>query len=71
MKYLDNLGKNARKAFRKLNNVDSKKVNKVLENYSGAILSNKNLILKENNKDVKNANPVLKVIYLKTFKNVK
>ena len=55
MKYLDNLGKNARKAFRKLNNVDSKKVNKVLENYSRAILSNKNLILKENNKDVKNA----------------
>ena len=55
MKYLNIVGKNAKKAFEKLNKIDHKKINKVLENYNKSILSNKNLIIKENNKDVKSA----------------
>ena len=55
MKYLNNIGKKARKAFEKLNNIDHKKVNKVLEDYSKSIFLHKNSIIKENNKDVKNS----------------
>jgi len=54
MKYLNNIGINSRKAFEKLKKVDHKKIKSVLENYSKNILKNKNLIIKENIKDVKN-----------------
>ena len=55
MKYLDQIGKNAKKAFDKLKKIDHKKINKVLESYNRSLLSNKKLILKENNKDIKSA----------------
>ncbi len=54
MKYLNNIGANSKKAFEKLRKVDHEKIKSVLENYSKNILKNKNLIIKENIKDVKN-----------------
>ena len=54
MKYLNNIGINSRKAFEKLKKIDHKKIKSVLENYSKDILRNKNLIIKENIKDLKN-----------------
>ena len=48
-----NIGKKSRKAF--LSQIDTKKKNKVLKDYSNLINKNKKLILKENLKDVKNA----------------
>ena len=53
MNYLENIGKNAKKAFEDLKNVKHKKIKKVLENYNKALLKNKRNILKENMKDVK------------------
>ena len=53
MNYLENIGKNAKKAFEDLKNIKHKKIKKVLENYSKALLKNKKDILKENIKDVK------------------
>ena len=53
MKKLKQIGINARKAFVQLNNLDPKKINKVLNTYSQLLLKNKNLILRENAKDVK------------------
>ncbi len=55
MSYLENIGKNAKKAFEDLKNVKHIKIKKVLKDYSDAILKNKNNIIKENIKDVKNA----------------
>ena len=47
-------GKKSRKAF--LNQLDSKKKNKVLKDYCQLIEKNKKLILMENKKDIKKAN---------------
>tara|TARA_B100001093_G_scaffold209465_1_gene201166 strand:- start:3823 stop:5073 length:1251 start_codon:yes stop_codon:yes gene_type:complete len=53
-KLLINIGKNSKKAF--TNSLNLPKKNKVLKDYLRLIEKNKNLILKENFKDVKNAN---------------
>jgi glutamate-5-semialdehyde dehydrogenase len=53
MKKLKLIGHNARKAFLELNNLDSKKINKVLSTYNQLLLKNKKQILKENLKDIK------------------
>ena len=54
MNYLENIGKNAKKAFENLKAVRHSKIKKVLENYNKSLLNNKLNIIKENNKDVKN-----------------
>ena len=54
MKYLEEIGKNARKAFEDLKSIKHNKIVRVLDNYNKAILKNKNRIIKENQKDVKN-----------------
>ena len=53
MKKLKQIGINARKAFLELNNLDPKKINKVLSTYNQLLLKNKKQILKENLKDIK------------------
>ena len=53
MKKLKQIGINARKAFVQLNNLEQKKINKVLNTYNGFLLKNKKQILRENSKDVK------------------
>ena len=55
MSYLENIGKNAKKAFEDLKVVKHSKIKKVLENYNKSLLNNKHKIIKENYKDVKNA----------------
>jgi glutamate-5-semialdehyde dehydrogenase len=52
---LKQLGLNARKAFLQINNLDPKKINKVLNNYNQLLLQNKKQILRENLKDVKSS----------------
>ncbi len=54
MKYLEKIGKNARKAFEDLKNVEHIKIKKALDNYNKTLLKNKKKIIKENLKDVKN-----------------
>ena len=54
MIYLENIGKNAKKAFEDLKNIKHAKIKKVLENYNKALQKNKKRIIKENLKDVKN-----------------
>tara|TARA_B100000886_G_scaffold15527_1_gene9978 strand:+ start:7854 stop:9095 length:1242 start_codon:yes stop_codon:yes gene_type:complete len=54
MKYLEKIGKNARKAFEDLKSIKHNKIVRVLDNYNKAILKNKKRIIKENQKDVKN-----------------
>ena len=54
MGYLENIGKNAKKAFEDLKAVEHSKIKKVLENYNKSLLKNKKNIIKENYKDVKN-----------------
>ena len=54
MNYLENIGKNARKAFETLKTVKHLKIKRVLENYNKSLLKNKNKIIKENLKDIKN-----------------
>ena len=54
MKYLRNIGINAKKAFEKLKDVKHEKIKSVLNDYSSLILKNKNKLIKENLKDVKN-----------------
>ena len=54
MSYLENIGKNAKKAFEDLKAVKHSKIKKVLENYNKSLLNNKQKIIKENYKDVKN-----------------
>jgi len=54
MKKLNQIGMNAKKALTILNNLDEKKINKVLLNYNQLLLKNKKNILQENIKDVKN-----------------
>ena len=54
MKYLKKIGSNAKKAFSQLRTVNHNKIILVLESYNNAILDNKNKIIKENQKDIKN-----------------
>ncbi len=54
MQYLKKIGKNARKAFEDLKDVNHDKIKKVLNDYSKEILNNKDIVIKENLKDVKN-----------------
>ncbi len=53
MSYLENIGKNAKKAFEDLKNIKHDKVKKVLESYNKSLLKNKKNIIKENIKDVR------------------
>jgi len=62
MKKLKQIGINAKKAFTILNNLDEKKINKVLLDYNQLLLKNKKQIFK-------NKNNSLKWIYLKSKKN--
>ena len=55
MSYLEQIGKNAKKAFEELKNVKHKKIKKVLDNYNQSLKKNTNKIIKENLKDLKNA----------------
>ena len=50
MSYLENIGKNAKKAFEDLKAVKHSKIKKVLENYNKSLLDNKQKIIKENQK---------------------
>ena len=54
MNYLENIGKNAKKAFEDLKAIKHVKIKKVLEDYNRSLLINKAKIIKENYKDVKN-----------------
>ena len=54
MNYLENMGKKAKKAFEDLKTVKHSKIKEVLENYNKSLLKNKQKIIKENYKDVKN-----------------
>ena len=54
MNYLENIGKNAKKAFEDLKTIKHNKIKKVLENYNKSLLKNKKKIIIENLKDVKN-----------------
>ena len=53
MKKLKQIGVNAKKAFTILNNLDVKKINRVLLGYNQLLLKNKKQILQENEKDIK------------------
>ena len=55
MKYLNEIGVNAKAAFQKVNKIDDKKVRKVLQDYIKKLDSNKKQIIKENLKDIKTA----------------
>ncbi|MDA8822354.1 glutamate-5-semialdehyde dehydrogenase [Candidatus Pelagibacter bacterium] len=55
MSYLENIGKNAKKAFEDLKNIKHDKIKKVLENYNRSLQKNKFKIISENQKDVRNA----------------
>jgi glutamate-5-semialdehyde dehydrogenase len=54
MNYLENIGKNSKKAFEDLKNIKHKKIKKVLDSYNKSLLINKQKIIRENQKDVKN-----------------
>ena len=47
MKKLKQIGINARKAFLKLNNLESKEINKVLATYNQLLLNNKKKFFKK------------------------
>ena len=53
MKKIDQIGINAKKAFFKLKNLGSKRINKALLKYNNLLLENKKQILQENLKDVR------------------
>jgi len=53
MKYLETIGKNAKKAFEELKGVKHNKIKEVLESYNNFLLKNKKKIIEENQKDVK------------------
>ncbi len=53
MGYLENIGKNAKKAFEDLKTVKHSKIKKVLDSYNKSLLKNKKKIISENIKDVK------------------
>ncbi len=54
MQYLENIGKNARKAFEDLKTVKHNKIINVLNEYNKMLFRYKKNIIKENQKDVKN-----------------
>jgi len=54
MNYLEQIGKNAKKAFEDLKDVKHKKIKKVLDSYNQSLKKNANKIINENLKDVKN-----------------
>ena len=54
MKNILLIGKKSKKAYENLKKINHKKINKTLDDYIKLILSNKNKIIKENIKDVKN-----------------
>ena len=54
MNYLENIGKNAKKAFEDLKKIKHNKIKKVLDDYNKSLLKNKKRILSENQKDIKN-----------------
>ena len=55
MKYLQNIGIKAKKAFENLKRVEHKRIQKALEDYSGLLKLNESKIIKENLKDLKKA----------------
>ena len=54
MQYLKTIGKNSKKAFENLKAVKHSKIKTVLDAYNKELLRNKNKIIKENQKDIKN-----------------
>ncbi len=54
MRYLEKIGKNARKAFEELKNVNHIKIKRVLDDYNKVLLKNEKRIIRENQKDIKN-----------------
>ena len=54
MSYLENIGKNSKKAFEDLKTIRHDKIKKVLESYNKSLQINKQKIIKENKKDIKN-----------------
>ncbi len=54
MKYLEAIGKKAKKAFEELRVIKHDKIKASLNSYNKSLLKNKNKIIKENQKDVKN-----------------
>ncbi len=55
MRYLIEIGKKSKKAFDDLQKVNHEKIKKVLQTYNSLILKNKSKIIKQNQKDIKNA----------------
>ena len=47
MSYLENIGKNAKKAFEDLKTIKHDKIKKVLESYNKSLLINKQKIIKK------------------------
>ena len=54
MNYLENIGKNSRKAFEDLKSIRHEKIKNVLESYNKSLRINKKKIIRENLKDVRN-----------------
>ena len=54
MRYLEKIGKNARKAFEELKNVNHSRVKRVLDDYNKVLLKNEKRIIRENQRDIKN-----------------
>jgi len=54
MNYLESIGKKSKKAFEDLKAIKHNKIKKVLESYNKSLLKNKQKIIRENKKDVKN-----------------
>ena len=54
MRYLEKIGKNARKAFEELKNVNHNRIKRVLDDYNKVLLKNEKRIIRENQKDIKN-----------------
>jgi glutamate-5-semialdehyde dehydrogenase len=54
MNYLENIGKNSKKAFENLKTIKHEKIKKILESYNKSLLINKQKIIRENQKDLKN-----------------
>jgi glutamate-5-semialdehyde dehydrogenase len=55
MNYLEKIGRNSKSAFEDLKSIKHDKIKKVLENYNKSLLINKKKIIRENQKDIKNA----------------
>ena len=55
MKYLENIGIKAKKAFENLKRIEHRRIQKALRDYSHLLQSNESKIIKENLKDVKKA----------------